>query len=89
MKPYETLSITLAILVGLLIPMVVILIRTAVKWTRVETKLDQVVKDLALIVEDKDKVHREMQTQMREDRNANNQRLRWLEEHLWNQHKEK
>lgn len=67
----------------LLIPLLAVLWRGAVKWTRVETKLDNVIEDLKMIVEDKDKVHREMTDQMREDRKATNDRLTWLERNLW------
>lgn len=35
------------------------------------------------LVENKDRIHAEMLGQMREDRQATDRRLRWLEEYLW------
>jgi hypothetical protein len=77
------IGIALTAIAVLILPGVALLWRGAVKWTRVEVKLDNVVADLGRIVEDKDRTHAEMIAQMREDRAATNQRLRWLEEHLW------
>lgn len=74
----------LAITTGLLIPLIVFLVRGAVKWTRVEAKMDHAITELKKIVEDKDKVHEKIYQQIQEDRKATNDRLRWLEEHLWN-----
>jgi len=84
MQEYQVLSIILAVIVGILIPLLVFIVRGAIKWTRVEEKMDHVIKNLAHIVEDKDRVHNEIYTQMREDRAATDRRLRWLEENLWN-----
>lgn len=78
-----TISVILGVLSILLIPLVGLIWRGAVKWTRVETKLDTVVEDMKEIVRDKDAVHREINNTMREDRAATDRRLRWLEEHLW------
>lgn len=67
----------------LVIPSIVLSARAIVKWTKVEMRLDSLVTDVRKLVEDKDKVHREMITQMREDRSVTDRRLRWLEEHIW------
>lgn len=83
MKPAEIVTLILGIVTTLLIPLIVFLIRGAIKWTRVESKLDSVVTELRSITADKDKVHSEIYSQMREDRAATNKRLRWLEEYLW------
>lgn len=83
MSPFEITSLILAIVTAVLIPVIILLIRGAVKWTRVESKLDNVVSELRQIVENKDKVHAEMLGQMRDDRAATDRRLRWLEEYLW------
>lgn len=77
------IEIILSIIAVLLLPGLTLLWRGAVKWTRVEVKLDTVTDKLQEIVRDKDKVHQEMLVQMREDRTATNSRLRWLEENLW------
>ena len=87
MKPYEIVTLVLSVVVSLLIPLVVFLVRGAVKWTRVESKIDNAISQLGSIVADKDRVHNEIYTQMREDRAATDRRLRWLEEHLWNKEK--
>lgn len=87
MKPYEVITLCLSIITLLLIPLIALLIRGAIKWTRVEGKLDSVVSQIGNIVADKDRVHAELYTQMREDRGATDRRLRWLEEHLWNKEK--
>lgn len=83
MKPYEIVSMILSIVGLLLLPLVVFLIRGAIKWTRVEGKIDHAIEELRAIVADKDKVHNEIYAQMREDRAATDRRLRWLEEFLW------
>lgn len=84
MKPIELLTLTLGVISSLLIPLMVILIRGAIKWARVESKLDHAIEELRSISADKDRVHTEIYSQMREDREVTNKRLRWLEEHLWN-----
>lgn len=94
MKPNEIVTLILSIVTAVLIPLVVVLVRGATKWTRVEAKLDHAVDQLKKIVEDKDKTHheiydqltrntQEVYAQMREDRVATDRRLRWLEEFLW------
>jgi hypothetical protein len=69
--------------------------RSVRNWTRMEIRLESLANSVEKLVVDKDRVHNEivareqevhneMLSQMREDRNATNLRLRWLEEHLWN-----
>lgn len=73
-----------ASIIGLVIlPVLFVLMRAMIKWSRVETKLDHVIERLNTIVQDKDKVHTEIVDQMREDRSATNARLQWLERNLW------
>lgn len=76
------LSVVVAVIGVLLIPALVLLVRGAVKWTRVEVKLDVVTDKLAAIVSDKDRTHAEMLSQMKEDRSATNRRLEMLER-IW------
>lgn len=83
------LSLALAVIVGLIIPGIVLMIRGAIKWTRVETKLDAIVEDMKDLVKDKDKVHLLLMEQMKEDRKATDTRLRWLEMHLWKRNGER
>lgn len=46
-------------------------------------QLSTIARDLDRIVADKDRTHAELVAQMREDRRATDNRLRWLETHLW------
>jgi hypothetical protein len=57
----------------LLIPLIAIAFRGAIKWTRVESKLDSLLN-----------LHVQITDQMREDRKATNDRLTWLERNVWN-----
>jgi hypothetical protein len=94
MTPYEYISIFLTLLGILLIPASVLLYRAIVKWTRTESQLMQISKDLRALIEDKDKTHADMLQQIKddresmmqmikEDRKATNERLTWLEHNLW------
>lgn len=85
MTPDQRLTLILSAIGILVLPTLVFIVRATVKWTRVESKLEDVADDLKKIVEDKDRVHRDILQQMADDRNATNLRLRWLEEHLWKQ----
>ena len=60
-----------------------ILWRMSAKWTNAIDRLEVIEKHVKEVVDDKNRVHREMLDQMREDRNATNDRLRWLEQNLW------
>lgn len=84
MNTFEwTISTAITILAILLIPAIGLLIRIVVKWTRTEARLEDLADDMRKLVNDKDQTHREMLGQMREDRQATDRRLRWLEEYLW------
>lgn len=80
---YQVLSIVVTVVVFMVIPLVGTIIRNAMRWQKIESKVDEIVNDLKSIVSDKDKVHTEMLAQIRDDRKATDRRLRWLEEHLW------
>lgn len=77
------LALAVSILGIIVIPLLILLFRIAIKWKGLEDRLNNVVQDLGDIVKDKDKIHSEMLAQMREDRKATDRRLRWLEENLW------
>ncbi len=74
------IAVTLAVFSVLLLPALGILVRGAVKWTRTEDKLGDLVGDVRELITDKDRAHGEMLEQMRLDREATNTRLRYLEE---------
>lgn len=79
----QRLTLTLSIFAIFIIPLMALTIRAVVKWTRVEAKLETIAQNMEKLVKDKDAVHAEIITTMREDRRATDRRLRWLEEHIW------
>lgn len=79
MTPFEALSTGLGVLSVILIPLLIALIRGAVKWTRVESKLEVIANRLGELVADQDRMHTALVEQMRDDRRATDERLRWLE----------
>ncbi|HEY6020027.1 MAG TPA: hypothetical protein VIY48_09035 [Candidatus Paceibacterota bacterium] len=79
-----TLITTLLIaFMSMLTGLFVYIVKGAYRWARTEEKLEEVVKQLKAIVDDKDEAHRLIHQTLRDDREATNRRLRWLEEHLW------
>jgi hypothetical protein len=80
---YILVSIGLSILAIIVIPLVILLFRITIKWTQTEDKITEIAADLRDMIADKEKVHSELNQQMREDRAATDRRLRWLEENLW------
>jgi hypothetical protein len=83
MTEFDWIVVVMTFFSVLFIPLLVLIVRGAMKWTRVEASLERLVGDVNKLVIDKDKVHNEMLTTMREDRNATDQRLRWLEVNVW------
>lgn len=83
MTEFETLSLALTAIAVIVGPSLLIMVRGAIKWTRVEDRLDRIASDLEDLVTDKNKIHKEIADQMHEDRKATNERLTWLERHLW------
>lgn len=83
MTPYEIISAALALVAVVLIPLLALVIRVVVKMTRTDDKLTAIADSVTRLVKDKDAVHAEIITQMREDRKATDERLRWLERNVW------
>ena len=83
MSPDQRFQIVLSVIGILLIPIIVMLYRGVVRWTRTEDKLDQLVRDVEKLVKDKDATHSAMLQSMSDDRRATDRRLRWLEEYVW------
>lgn len=77
------ITVVLTVVSVIVIPGVVLLIRLAVKWTTLESKLAGLVDDVKQIIIDKDKVHLMIMEEIKADRAASDRRLRWLEQHLW------
>jgi hypothetical protein len=84
MTPDQRFALILSAIGIVFIPTLAFIVRATIKWTRVEDKLSELVDDMRKLVEDKEKTHTDMIRQMAEDRSATNQRLRWLEENVWN-----
>lgn len=80
MTPFEWVITVLTIFSVMLIPVLAILVRGAVKWTRTEDRLSELVKDVGELIESKERVHTAMLDQMGRDRQATDRRLRYLEE---------
>lgn len=83
MTRFEIYTLILSLAAIVIIPLIVLLVRITQKWTRVEGKLETLANNMDKLVKDKDAIHTEMISQMRDDRKATDRRLRWLEEHLW------
>lgn len=79
---YEILSIILTGMGVLLIPLIIVLIRVTVRWTRTENTLATLVSQVKEHSDSCQQVHAEMFKQMRLDREATNQRLYYLEK-IW------
>lgn len=65
----------------LLIPLLIYLIKGANRWGRTEQKLENLIEGVRKLVEDKDKIHHEILETMRNDREATDRRLRFMEEY--------
>lgn len=58
-------------------------LRAAIKFTRSEDKIADVAEDVKALVADKERAHMQLWSEMKDQNNATDRRLRWLEEHLW------
>lgn len=85
-------------LVGGIASLVVYVVRISARWATMETSLKGLMDRVEKLVQDKDSTHRDMLSQMRTDRetfasslrqmlDSLNIRVRYLEEHVWNQSK--
>lgn len=83
MTPDQRFTLLVVLITAVFLPMIALLYRGIVKWTRTEDKLDELIKDVNKLIIDKDKTHAEMLAQMTNDRAATDRRLRWLEENIW------
>jgi hypothetical protein len=82
-EQWLTISTTIAGIFAL--PALALVIRLTVRWTRIEDKQNQLLKDITTLIKDKDETHREIMSVVKENRSNADSRLRWLEEHLWRQ----
>lgn len=72
--------VALTVFSVLLLPLLVLMFRGVMKWTRTEDKLAELVNDVRELVDAKDKTHAAMLDQMRADRESTDKRLRFIEE---------
>lgn len=82
MTSAERFYVIITVLSLFVIPAIALLIRMAIKWTKIEADVRALVGDVKKLVADKDRTHAAMLDQMKEDRVATNRRLEFLE-HLW------
>lgn len=69
MTSFELLTLIMSFIGVILIPCVVLMIRGAIKWTRTEGKLSELITDVRELVE-----------QGKADKEATDKRLRYIEE---------
>lgn len=81
---WATLSVSLGIaFISAVVALVAYLIKGAARWARTEERLEDLIMDVKKLVADKDEAHKLIMETLKDDREATNRRLRWLEEHLW------
>ena len=81
---WATLAMALGLaLLSALVSIVVYIIKGVARWARTEERLEELITDVKELVKDKDQAHRLIMDTLKDDREATNRRLRWLEEHLW------
>lgn len=83
MSRSELAALIISVIGIMIIPAIGLLIRLTIKWTRAEAALEDLVDDMKKLVDDKDRVHKALYDMMKDDRDANDRRLRWLEENVW------
>ena len=76
MTRFEWTSVGLTVMTIIGLPMLALIIRLTVRFTRMADRISD-------LVDDEEKAHQEMYRTMREDRLATDRRLRWLEESVW------
>lgn len=89
MSVVDVVGIVLGVMSVLVIPLLIFIVKLSMRWTKVESNLITLTTSLQALVRDKDATHEVMLSTMRDDRNATDRRLRWLEEHLWNRRNER
>lgn len=83
LSTYEWIGLFFSVISIIVIPCGLYLIRSMLHWAQLESKIDAAINDIKDLVLSKDQVHETLWNEIRTDRAATNQRLRWLEEHLW------
>lgn len=79
----QWVAVALTVFAVIVIPLLTLVVRGFVKWSRVESKLDELGGDIKGLIITKDKEHLAILEEIRTDRKATDRRLRWLEEYLW------
>ena len=81
MTNFEWVMVALTSLSVLLIPILVLMFRGAIHWTRTDDRLTDLVEDVESLIRKSDKMQSEILNQMTYDREATNKRLRFIEEY--------
>lgn len=80
MTRFEITTLCLSVIGVLMVPLIGVMLRGMIRWIRTEDRLDTLIGDVRELVSDQDKVHSDILSQMKYDRDATNTRLRYLEE---------
>jgi len=83
----ELISLVIGTVTAIVMPLTLLIVRSAVKWAKLESRVEEVIADVKELIGQKDKFHAALVDQMKSDREATDRRLRWLEEHLWRRDK--
>ncbi len=67
----------------LVLPMLALMVKGTLRWARAESNLERLIIDVLNLIKDNDRVHTAIFEEMRNDHQATDRRLRWLEEYLW------
>jgi hypothetical protein len=79
----DLLGIILTVFAVLIIPALALLVRITRKWTRIEDQLGDMTGDIRQLTEDKTNAHQRLYEAMKQDREATDRRLTWLEQNFW------
>lgn len=76
-------TLALSFIAVILGPLFVLIFRLTIGATRLSDRVVNIEQDLKDLVSEKDKTHQLLLSQMKDDRQATDRRLRWLEQNLW------
>lgn len=83
MTPGQWADIGIGLLSVILVPFIVLLFRLTVQATKLVDRVNVIERDFRELTQNTAETQKEILKTIREDRNATDRRLRWLEEHLW------
>ena len=86
MTPGQWADLGLGVVSIILLPFLIMLFRLTIQGTKLVDRVGNIEADLKDSIQNQTRSSEAIYSQMRDDRLANNQRLRWLEENLWKGH---